>query len=164
MYDTFHAEISYSKVAFTLNRLSVILLVVVLSCSFVARKNQSARHKQKQSFYVLLTSRKRHSSVTQGASTLLCKAKGNGCKQHSSGKVNLPSSQPMLSHRRRKHCSPAMVPQTTSRPNIGGKRTRFSRKNSNMICIAQTTFALSPLFGRLFAVFLIVPVFFFNYH
>ena len=122
IYDTFHAEISYSKVAFTLNRLSVILLVVVLSCSFVARKNQSARHKQKQSFCVLLTSRKRHSSVTQN------------------------------------------LPQTTSRPNIGGKRTRFSRSNSNRICIAQTTFALSPLFGRLFAVFLIVPVFFFNYH
>ena len=122
LYDTFHAEISYSKVAFTLNRLSVILLVVVLSCSFVARKNQSARHKQKQSFCVLLTSRKRHSSVTQN------------------------------------------LPQTTSRPNIGGKRTRFSRSNSNRICIAQTTFALSPLFGRLFAVFLIVPVFFFNYH
>ena len=122
LYDTFHAKISYSKVAFTLNRLSVILLVVVLSCSFVARKNQSARHKQKQSFCVLLTSRKRHSSVTQN------------------------------------------LPQTTSRPNIGGKRTRFSRSNSNRICIAQTTFALSPLFGRLFAVFLIVPVFFFNYH
>ena len=116
LYDTFHAEISYSKVAFTLNRLSVILLVVVLSCSFVARKNQSARHKQKQSFCVLLTSRKRHSSVTQN------------------------------------------LPQTTSRPNIGGKRTRFSRKNSNRMYIAQTTFALSPLFGRLFAVFLIVPV------
>ena len=67
-------------------------------------------------FCVLLTSRKRHSSVTQN------------------------------------------LPQTTYRPNIGGKRTRFSRKNSNRICIAQTTFALSPLFGRLFAVFLIVPV------
>ena len=77
LYDTFHAEISYSKVAFTLNRLSVIFLVVVLSCSFVVRKNQSARHKQKQSFCVLLTSRKRHSSVTQGASTLLCKAKAS---------------------------------------------------------------------------------------
>ena len=121
LYDTFHAELSYSKVAFTLNRLSVILLVVVLSCSFVARKNQSARHKQKQSFCVLLTSRKRHSSVTQN------------------------------------------LPQTTSRPNIGGKRTRFSRSNSNRICIAQTTFALSPLFGRLFAVFLIVPVFYWSY-
>ena len=77
LYDTFHAETSYSKVGFTLNRLSFILPAVVLSCSFVARKNQSARHKQKQSFCVLLTSRKRHSSVTPGASTLLCKAKAS---------------------------------------------------------------------------------------
>ena len=101
--------------------MSCIFLVVVLSCSFVARKNQSARHKQKQSFCVLLTSRKRHSSVTQN------------------------------------------LPQTTFRSNIGGKRTRFSRINSNTQCTAQTAFALSPLFERLFVVFLIVPVFFWNY-
>ncbi|MDO5460193.1 MAG: hypothetical protein Q4F44_00950, partial [Bacteroidales bacterium] len=62
-----------------------------------------------------------------GVNTLLCKAKGNGCKQHSSGKVNLPSSQPMLSHRRRKHCSPAMVPFNAGRWNsCAPELVRFS--------------------------------------
>ena len=38
LYDTFHAEISYSKVSFTLNQLSFVLPAVVLSCSFRDRK------------------------------------------------------------------------------------------------------------------------------
>ena len=44
MYDYFLTEISYSKVRFTLNQLSFILLVVALSCTFVAQKYQNARH------------------------------------------------------------------------------------------------------------------------
>ena len=97
----------------------LIFFVVVLSLTFHDWKvSKRSRHWQKQSFCVLLTSRKRHSSVTQN------------------------------------------LPQTTFRSNIGGKRTRFSRINSNTQCTAQTAFALSPLFKRLFVVFLIVPVFF----
>ena len=65
----------------------------------------------------------------------------------------------LLASRKRHSSVTQNFSQTTYRPNIGGKRTRFSRSNSNRICIAQTTFALSPLFGRLFAVFLIMPVF-----
>ena len=38
LYDTFHAETSYSKVGFTLNQLSFVLPAVVLSCSFRDRK------------------------------------------------------------------------------------------------------------------------------
>ncbi len=47
MYDYFLTEISYSKVRFTLNQLSFILLVVALSCTFVAQKYQNARHRAK---------------------------------------------------------------------------------------------------------------------
>ena len=36
------------------------------------------------------------------------------------------------------------------RSSIGGKRTRFSRTNSNTQCIAQTSFALFPMLERLF--------------
>ena len=51
-------------------------------------------------YFYLCDNSRRYSLGRRAA--LLCKPKGNGCKQHSSGKVNLPSSQPMLSHRRRK--------------------------------------------------------------
>ena len=87
---------------------------------------------------LLLTSRKRHPSF------------GFSAKAHSFVKLKLQSSQTLLARN---------GASNNYSSKYRGKRTRFSRSNSNRICIAQTTFALSPLFGRLFAVFLIVPVF-----
>ena len=120
-FDFAYIELTLFYIQLILNLLSYILSVIVLSLTFhdwiVSKRS---RHRQKQSFCALLTSRKRHSSVTQN------------------------------------------LPQTTCRPNIGGKRTRFSRINSNTLCTAQTAFALSPMLGRLFVVFLTVPVFYWN--
>ena len=66
LYDTFHAEIYYSKVSFTLNQLSFVLPAVVLSCSFRDRKEPKGpgtREFQSTSFW--FKSRKRHLSVKE---------------------------------------------------------------------------------------------------
>ena len=44
------------------------------------------------------------------------------------------------------------LPFTAYRTSIGGKRTRYSRNNSNVRNTAQTSFALFPMLERLFAV------------
>ena len=56
------------------------------------------------------------------------------------------------------------LPFTAYRTSIGGKWTRFSRKNNNANSTAQTSFALFPTLVRLFAVILTVPVLFSRLH
>ena len=50
----FSIQALYSKVNFTLNQLSCIPLVVVLSCSFGGQKNEKPRHRVHQSHDALL--------------------------------------------------------------------------------------------------------------
>ena len=92
----------------TLNLLSCILFVVVLSCSFIAWKNQSARHTEKFAMRVLAAlavkiqtslvfARLHNTSQAPFARAAWASIRsGTGAKAHSFGELKFPSSQTLL--------------------------------------------------------------------